>query len=346
MDIILENQAASGAYLACPNFPTYQYSWFRDGSYIAYAMDRVGEHHSASRFFDWAAGVIMARRKLITQAVEKAQAGKQLGVDEILHTRYTTGGDAARDEWPNFQLDGFGTLLWAMGQHQKSTQTPLKESWRQACALLVDYLSALWCRPCFDCWEEFPDENHTYTLAAIYAGVRTSQGLLNHDYEPVLAGIKEFIHENAVRTGHFTKFAGTDMVDASLLGLSVPYSVFPIDDPRSKKTLEKIDEKLCEGGGLHRYAEDTYYGGGEWVLLTGWMGWYYAQSGIWDRALELKTWIEAQADEFGQLPEQVPATLNDPSMYQPWVDRWGEIARPLLWSHAMYLILANFLEAT
>ncbi|MGD8732239.1 MAG: glycoside hydrolase family 15 protein, partial [Anaerolineales bacterium] len=252
MDIILENQAASGAYLACPNFPTYQYSWFRDGSYIAYAMDRVGEHHSASRFFDWAAGVIMARRKLITQAVEKAQAGKQLGVDEILHTRYTTGGDAARDEWPNFQLDGFGTLLWAMGQHQKSTQTPLKESWRQACALLVDYLSALWCRPCFDCWEEFPDENHTYTLAAIYAGIRTSQGLLNHDYEPVLAGIKEFIHENAIRTGYFTKFSGTDMVDASLLGLSVPYRVFPIDDPRSKKTLEKIDEKLCEGGGLHR----------------------------------------------------------------------------------------------
>jgi GH15 family glucan-1,4-alpha-glucosidase len=307
-------------------------------------MDRVGERLSASRFFDWAVGVISARGDLIMRAVEKAQAGKQLGSDEILHTRYTTNGDAAEEEWPNFQLDGFGTLLWAMGQHQKSNQAPLKESWRQASALLVDYLTALWRRPCFDCWEEFPEKNHTHTLAAIYAGLAGSQALHEQDYDHVLNEIKEFLLENSVASGYFTKFAGTDAVDASLLGLTVPYGLFPIDEPRMIRTLDQIEERLCRGGGLHRYAEDTYYGGGEWVLLTGWMGWYYAQSGNRERALELIAWIEAQADDRGQLPEQVPANLNDPSMYQPWVDRWGEIAQPLLWSHAMYLILVNGLE--
>jgi GH15 family glucan-1,4-alpha-glucosidase len=51
--------------------------------------------------------------------------------------------------------------------------------------------------------------------------------------------------------------------------------------------------------------------------------------------------MQAQADEHGQLPEQVPATLIDPNYYQPWVRDWGPPASPLLWSHAMYVILAK-----
>jgi GH15 family glucan-1,4-alpha-glucosidase len=54
--------------------------------------------------------------------------------------------------------------------------------------------------------------------------------------------------------------------------------------------------------------------------------------------------MQAQADEHGQLPEQVPATLIDPNYYQPWVRDWGLPASPLLWSHAMYVILAKRLE--
>jgi len=43
IDIILQNQASSGAYLASPNFPNYRFCWFRDGSFTAYAMDLIGE---------------------------------------------------------------------------------------------------------------------------------------------------------------------------------------------------------------------------------------------------------------------------------------------------------------
>jgi len=41
--VILEGQAATGAYIASPNFPVYKYSWFRDGSFIANAMSIAGE---------------------------------------------------------------------------------------------------------------------------------------------------------------------------------------------------------------------------------------------------------------------------------------------------------------
>ncbi len=52
--IIEAGQSPSGAYVACPLYPTYNYCWFRDGTFIAYAMDLWQKHESARRFYDWA----------------------------------------------------------------------------------------------------------------------------------------------------------------------------------------------------------------------------------------------------------------------------------------------------
>lgn len=49
--IITAGQSPEGAYIACPSYPTYAYSWFRDGTFIAAAMDRWQRHESAQRFF-------------------------------------------------------------------------------------------------------------------------------------------------------------------------------------------------------------------------------------------------------------------------------------------------------
>jgi GH15 family glucan-1,4-alpha-glucosidase len=340
--LILENQAASGAYPACPTFPTYHYCWFRDGSFIAHAMDCVGEHESARRFFAWAATVINARADLIEGVLERERLLQPLG--ETLHTRYTLDGQEAEAEWPNFQLDGFGTLLWAMGEHLVRSGSPVPRPWVGAAYLLARYLSALWRNPCFDCWEEFPEKVHPHTLAAIHAGLSTSQSILEQDFGSTLREIRDFLLKTGVVDGHFIKYVGSDQVDASLLGLALPYRILPLEDPRIRKTVALIDTTLRRVGGVHRYPADTYYGGGEWVLLSAWLGWVYALCGERGPALELKGWIELQADTAGHLPEQVPAKLNNPTMYKPWVDRWGEIARPLLWSHAMYLILAEELK--
>lgn len=115
IDVILKNQAHSGAYIASPNFPTYHYCWFRDGSFIAYAMDLAGEKQSAARFHDWAVKVILRRENLIQRAISKVRSGQPLEAEDQLHTRYTLEGeDGTREEWPNYQLDGLGTWLWAL----------------------------------------------------------------------------------------------------------------------------------------------------------------------------------------------------------------------------------------
>ncbi len=52
--------------------------------------------------------------------------------------------------------------------------------------------------------------------------------------------------------------------------------------------------------------------GGEWVLLAGWLGWYYTEVGKYDQAKGMLEWMNKQADINGQLPEQVATNLNDP----------------------------------
>jgi GH15 family glucan-1,4-alpha-glucosidase len=344
LEIILQNQDPSGAYIASPNFETYHYSWFRDGAFIAYAMDRAGEHQSALRFHLWVATVINQRAEIIHRAVAKAQTGQELAGDDILETRYALDGSDGREDWPNFQLDGFGTWLWALGQHTRLHPRALPEALYLAADLVADYLSALWNRPCFDCWEEFPDRVHTHTLAAIYGGLSAYAQLRDKAGLPELSKIQALIQEQGIRDRHYVKFVGTEIIDASLLGLAVPYQVAGLDDPTMLATVALIESTLRAGGGLHRYPADTYYGGGQWLLLTAWLGWYYVNLGQLDQARTALRWVEDQIDEAGNLPEQVPEYLIDPAFYQPWRQRWGEIASPLLWSHAMHIILVASLQ--
>ncbi|RPI34734.1 MAG: glycoside hydrolase family 15 protein [Chloroflexota bacterium] len=346
IEIITSNQSPSGAYIACPNFPTYAYCWFRDGAFIAYAMDLAGEHASARRFHDWAARAINRRQGLVADALAAAASGASLGNEDILHTRYTLEGEEASGEaWPNFQLDGFGTWLWALRQHLLCTGQEPPAAWLEAAGLVAAYLAALWQRPCFDCWEEFPDRVHSHTLAAIYAGLQAHAAIAGANHQQVLESIRTLLVDSSAEGGYFIKLMGSPSVDASLIGLSTPYQVVAPEHPAMEATIARIERALAAGGGVHRYATDTYYGGGEWVLLAGWLGWHYAESGRPERARAFLDWMESQADETGCLPEQTPTHLIDPEYYEPWLKRWGPVARPLLWSHAMYIILSQKLDA-
>jgi len=344
LELIRAGQAPSGGYQASPTFPTYRYSWYRDGAFIAYAMDLYGEHDSAARFHAWAALAIVDRQVVVRRALARAAAGRALGEADILHTRYGLDGREADEAWPNFQLDGFGAWLWALNEHRVRAGSELPGEMLAGAGLAADYLRGLWRLPCYDCWEEFPDQIHAYTLAAIHGGLAAYGQIAGTDESGTLAAIESTLRGQLLAHGGFVKFVGSTEVDASLLGLALPFRVVEPADPVMRATVDRIESELRVGG-LHRYRADSYYGGGEWVLLAGWLGWYYANLGEIDRARQLLTWIEAQADERGWLPEQVAHNLNDPDQLEPWRQRWGPSARPLLWSHAKYLILRKALGA-
>jgi len=352
IEIILENQSANGAYIASPNFPTYHYCWFRDGSFIAYAMDLAGRHESACRFHYWVAGRVNERKDLVRTGLVKARSGEKLTDAEILHTRYRLDGtDGEPGNWPNFQLDGFGTWLWALNEHQKKNpEMHISQELLDAAQLVADYLTELWPLPCYDCWEEYPNHVHPHTLAAVYGGLQAHAELTGANHRTVTDAIRNQLLAGTEPFRHFVKFPDSPAVDASLLGLAVPYGVIPPDDPVMFETVAQIESTIIRDGGVHRYAEDSYFGGGAWILLTAWLGWYYIElaakrpdlaPGHRQKIHACQSWIEAHVVSNLDLPEQVAENLNVPSYYPTWVERWGDIASPLLWSHAKYIILCS-----
>lgn len=344
IDLIRAHQHAGGAYVASPNFDTYAYSWLRDGSFIAHAMDRVGQNASAAAFHRWVGTVLQNYDQKLALLTARALAGETIGLDEQMHTRFTVDGRESAAEWTNFQLDGYGTWLWALSDHlQRCGDAELYAQLRPQILRLLSYLHAFWPTPCYDFWEEFGDKIHTATLAALYGGLRAIA-----EYDPSLPvgdtpeAIRRFVLEQCVVDGHLAKFVGSALVDASLIGAAVPYGLMPTDDPIMRATIAKIERDLHHGG-VRRYVDDTYYGGGEWLLLAAWLGWYYTEDQQPERAQALLDWVAAQATAEGFLPEQICTNCLSPADYQPWVERWGAVATPLLWSHAMYLILHDAL---
>jgi GH15 family glucan-1,4-alpha-glucosidase len=340
---IRAHQQPNGAYVASPTFDTYAYSWLRDGSFIAHAMDRVGEHASAAAFHRWV-GMVLARHDAKLAALTARRlAGETIPVGEQMHCRFTLDGGESAADWTNFQLDGYGTWLWALADHiTRNGDRALYADLRPQVARLVAYLRASWDLPCYDCWEEFSDKVHTATLAALYGGLQAAAALDPALADDTPAAIRAFVLERCLVEGRLAKYVGSTLVDASLLGAAVPHGLFAPDDPIMRATVARIERDLLDRG-VRRYREDTYYGGGEWVLLAAWLGWFYAEAGATARARALLEWVAAQADADGHLPEQVSDRPLSPAHVQPWVARWGPIARPLLWSHAMYLILNDAL---
>lgn len=344
--IIRSGQTKSGAFIACPSFAPYRYCWFRDGTFIAQALDLWNDHESAGRFYDWGVRTILTNRGIIARVL---RGPVNVAPTVHLHTRYKPDGSTTEDEWPTFQLDGFGTFLWGMSEHLRLSGRHIEPDWLEAADLVIAYLTHLWRAPNFDCWEEHPHGVHISTVAALHGGAAGLSQRINSRLARSLADeTRQFIVREAATHGYLPKSAGSDAVDASLLWATVPFNVLNHSDSVMVRTVEKIEADLLgPSGGLHRYAADTYYGGGEWVLLTALLGEYWLRRGDSTRPLRVLAWIEEHAANGGQLmlAEQVPLDLIAPDQYAPWVERWGPVACPLLWSHAGYLRLEHALAA-
>ncbi len=362
---ILANQSQWGSYIASPNYPTYQYCWLRDGSYIAHAMDTTGEYESASAFFNWVGATIQRFSCKVDEARLRLSAGLPIGKDDLLHTRFTLDGEEVYidNTWGNFQIDGYGTWLWALYEHVKlSGDFNILQKLKEPIEITLRYLELVWKLPNYDCWEEHPEYLHTYSLSTVYAGFNAAEEMIssgklelkNIPVDELAEEVREFILNVAVKNGRLVKYfcppgaesqtrlIGNDGVDASLLAVGTPYQMLPPEDPILLATIKTIEKDLHRtGGGVYRYMADVYYGGGEWILLTAWLGWHYASVNQLEKAKAMCQWIESQADNNGWLAEQVSDHALHPEHYTPWVEKWGPIAKPLTWSHAMYVILFN-----
>lgn len=344
VEVLKHGQAATGAFIASPAFPVYRYAWLRDGVFCAHALDVVGESARAQAFHRWVASSIEAHRGMIESAIARIEDGDPPPPEQMPPARYTLDGSLEQPDdepWPNFQVDGYGMWLGALAAHLGDNGSV--EPWRETVQLVARYVRASWALESFNCWEEFDGGEHASTLGAAVAGLDGAARLLGDaTWADEAARVRTALFDGFVRDGRFTRGREDDRPDASLLWLGVPFGVVPLDDPRLEATVSVIRRELHRpGGGVYRYRGDTYYGGGEWILLACSLGWHEARTGNLDAVEPIREWVRAQARPNGDLPEQVTDHSQEPEMVAPWLQRWGPVATPLLWSHAMYLIMES-----
>lgn len=349
-DLIRRHQDGGGAYPASPTFSAYRgYAWLRDGAFIAEGMSRWGDVGSVDAFHDWVSTTLAARAGQVAALVARGPSGPEQAEGLLLPTRFQFDGSDGEAEWWDFQTDGYGTWLWQLGAHAERHGGDVRR-WLPGIEVAVDFLAVTGTWPCYDWWEEHAEHRHTSSLAAVVAGLRAvlRTGVLDGDRAARAAAVArdcaDLVATLGTAGGRLTKWVGSDAVDGSLPACVVPFGVVEVGSRVASATLAAVADELLVDGGVHRFRADTFYGGGQWLLLSCLLGWNLAAAGEHDRALELLRWVAGHADESGSLPEQVPDHLLHPERRQEWVDRWGPVADPLLWSHAMYLILADELN--
>lgn len=342
LELILKWQDASGSYVASPTFSQYGYAWLRDGSFCALAMYLSGEVESARRFNSWVGRTVVKHQDLFIDGARNLQLGIGILPEDSPPTRFHLDGSVESDHhevWPNYQLDGYGTWLAVLNQ----TETTFSETVLNAVRIVADFLTVAWNHPCYDCWEEGADDIHGSTLLAVAGGLKAAAEITSDSrYLDGYQNVIRRIESDFVVDGHFVKNSGSSRIDAGLAWAALPHRAYEASHPLVLGTLDAIKNGLQNTpGGVKRYIGDTYYGGGDWVLLEGLLAWNEAAHGnrsFWETS---RKWFGSIADSRFLLPEQLLDDVQQPTMIVPWEEKWGSVAHPLLWSHAMYLLMLH-----
>jgi GH15 family glucan-1,4-alpha-glucosidase len=348
---MLACQQDNGAMVASPDFAQYHYCWLRDSSFAAYALDRCGEHEASASYHAWVNRAIRGIGDRIDAATQRRRAGLAVDAQALPPARFSLDGTVAADDWPNFQIDGYGTWLWALREHLSRAGSGergvLPPDHQQSVRRAASYIAAFALDPCYDVWEENGGGVHTSTLACVYGGLTAAAELLDEpEFLRRARDVQSHVRMTAAAAGRLCKSTVSSEVDASMIWLATPFALVDERDPLFEAAVSEISQQLTLHGGIRRFPSDTFFGGGAWPVLTASLGWHEAATGDREGALGRLAWVAGHIDGQGRLGEQFGGDRRQPEAYREWVGRWGHPARQLLWSQAMYAVLSTELGAS
>ena len=311
-------------------------------------MSANDENESALSFHKWATRIILEREEKIASLIRRQKQGEKIAADEHMHCRYTIDGKESNEKWTNLQLDGFGTWIWSLDEFlARGNALPLATY--RAVETLIGYLATFWQINTYDWWEESFGHQHVANLGSIAVGLERCSKWphISEDSRISAADAAEeimtLIRQEGLFNGRLAKWINGNGLDASLIALIAPFELFPGNEGISKATVDAVASVLGTFG-TYRHADDWYFGGGKWPLLSCFLGLAYISLGDEAKAQEILNWVATVTNEDLELPEQLDRPLLQPEKRAQWIDQWGEPAVPLLWSHAMYLSLYSALR--
>lgn len=341
----------------------YGFCWPRDGAFIASTLDTVRQYEHARAFYNWALSIQEEsggwyQRYYVHRALAPTWGFIQF--DEIGAIVWSICRHIQLTEDIEYGRQVFAQLTRACEymQRELDVETGLapvtKDLWEER-----DGISTYACACTWAGFNEFARLSLTLGLLEeaeywSHAASQLKDAIEKHLWDPsrqrFLRGIKtridlarleqlrgqpDFSEENmrsvqeAGKTYYMLLRDATP--DASILGLSVPFGVFPANDPRMLATAEAIANTLTSPvGGIYRYQGDNYRGSNPWILCTLWLALQDIYAGQHTRGYQLYNWALEHRTALDLLAEQIDGTTDQPC----WI-------MPLGWSHAMFLLATD-----
>lgn len=331
--VLRHSCGANGAIIASPDTrslavggDTYNYCWWRDGSFVSKAMDEAGLYDNAERFLEFASRC-------------------QRPDGSFLHRHFPDGTIGSTWHPPPFlQIDQTGSVIGAVWHHFKRQKDPdsLLTFWpmvKQAANFLLQFRDPATGLPraSFDLWEERKTV-HTYSVAVVAHALeraarialelgKDGSGWRSAALATQDAAVKALWDEGLQRFVRSVE-PRDERHDSSVL-LALKHGLLPWDDPRARIAVDGIEQRLRSPrvGGIARFEGDEYYGReNPWILCTLWLAEARLNLGEIDRCRELLDWVVDHATPTLLLPEQVDAESGE-----------SKSAVPLTWSHSTFV---------
>jgi glucoamylase len=362
------NGAITASNLSFKCYPkdvkSYEYVWPRDSSYICVAADALGKHEIPRKFFEWCLNYaedfmdkgVFTFHKFFVHGRATGDWDIPIEIKDVKNrtvVQRIKSQTKVRIYNSNFQPDQTGSLLWAIEEHSKYEDvSQFKDMIKNAANGICKYWKGTTFKiPAHDLWEErtaWPKLNQTltYSVAMCMRGLEAAEHLCGKkkEWNKCIEEMKIILDKSYLpRVHHFIRENGKKIdskIDSSMLGLVWPANAFDAKDPRIIQTVEQIERKCVKNGGIYRYPNDVWDGrisnhtillggAGAWPVLNFWMSIYQSLAGNEEKALKYFNWVIERTEKY--FPEQIkngkPISII-----------------PLAWSHAMFVIAAQYLN--
>lgn len=335
----------TGGFAASPE-PIYLYTWVRDSSFDAMALQGAGHYESAARYWLWMAEVQNSSGAWFTRySFFNGRPDYSYGIPE-----YDSIGLFQIGVYQYYQLTHNKTLImqllpalnkslsWEYGRIMSSGLIP------QDLSIWEDLYA-------YNFWTQAMDLDGLLASYRLYGELGLNNtwilGMINR-LNGTLQGYF-YIGGCYVRALRPSEVFYEGKTQVTLAPVSATYDssvILPIDygliNPLSSRAINAVDcviNNLWDSrvGGLARYSGDIYHyaaylydSSGEeppWVITTLFLALYYEEVGNYTAALNILNWA-VNHSEYGLLPEAI-----DPNYGNPLPS-----TSPLVWSASMYVI--------
>ena len=304
----------------------YRYCWLRDATLTLLALMDGGYYDEAAAWRDW---------------LLRATAGSPNQVQIM----YGVGGERMLREWeipwlPGYQgaapvrvgnaahaqlqHDVYGEVMDALYQGRRGGLPPNDDSWNLQRAL-VRHLETIWESADHGIWEmRGPPQHFTHskvmTWVALDRAIKSAEEF-NEDGELARwRELRDHIHRDVCEKaynadlGSFVMAYGSKLVDASLLLMPI-VGFLPPSDPRVRRTVECVEQRLVSDGLVLRYDTDLADDGlppgeGAFLACSFWLADALALLGRTDDARQLFERLLALRNDVGLLAEEYDPRLK------------------------------------